>query len=318
MVEPLHDSHLVFHLLIQNTIFNKMPFFQLLGRIGPSIIFRRDHVHNSKGTFANLPHLVILAGASPFGIPIHLRPHSRRSHLVALLLLLLLPSSSGQGLTGRSEQINTSGTNTNSTSRILLRRHSPLHRQAMASKVLGDFILVSQLIILITSRDAHAKRQIADFIMQKDVDDGARAKDPAGTRILRTAAGSLAARKKLVIDKGAIGRLVLNHDVAKVVDVDAEMDVADAAQRIIDKDDVAAAWVAAKGKAGSRVLDQVGQTQDKGIVAVAGQVRLEAARVVLDIVVRLDVVGLGAAEDVGACLLGEVLDLPAGRFGVRV
>ena len=97
------------------------------------------------------------------------------------------------------------------------------------------------------------------------------------------------------------------------------MDVADAAQRIIDKDDVAAARVAAKREARRRVLDQVGQAQDEGIVAVAGRAgQLEAARVVFNIVVGLDVVGLGAAEDVGACLLGEVLDLLAGRLGVRV
>lgn len=62
-----------------------------------------------------------------------------------------------------------------------------------------------------------------------------------------------------IVDKGSIGRLVLDHDGAVLIDKDAKMDVADPPQRIIGKDYVASTSVPPKDKAGRRAVNQARQ-----------------------------------------------------------
>lgn len=321
MIETLHDAHLILHLLIQDAVLNEMALLQLFGRIRATVILGGDHVDDGKGALADLANLVILARASPLCNLALLRLRSRGGHLGPNLLLLSLAARSRERPARRSKQVHAGR-------RVLvLVGDGVVHGQAMASKVLCHLVLVCLLVVFVSAGDAHPKGQVADLVVQENVDQRAGAEDPTRARGGRlrvagvgrgpsTAGGG--AGEELAVDKGAIGGLVLNHDVAKVVDVDAKVNVGDAAEGVIDKDDVAAAGVAAKGEAGGGVLDLVGEAEDDGVVAVAVGVGLEAAGVVLEVVVGLDVVGLVSAENVGALLLGEVLDLLARRVGVRV
>lgn len=122
----------------------------------------------------------------------------------------------------------------------------------------------------------------------------------------------------MTVDKGAVCRLVLNHDIAVLIDVDAEVDIADALEGIVCKDDVASRRVTAKGEAEGMVLDRRGQAQEDGVVAMAGGVGFEAAGMVLEFVVGLYAIGLLLSYDEGRVLESQALDLLAGRVGVGV
>lgn len=103
-----------------------------------------------------------------------------------------------------------------------------------------------------------------------------------------------------------------------LIDKDAEVDIADSLVRIMAEQDIAAGRIPPERETGLGILQLRRQAQDDGIVAVLGGARVEAARLVLEVVVRLDDVGLVAADDVGAVLAGESLDLVASRVRVRV
>lgn len=71
--------------------------------------------------------------------------------------------------------------------------------------------------------------------------------------------------QQVTVDKGTVGRLVLDHDGAILIDVYTEMDVADTLQRVIGKDEIASCRVAPKNKACRRVLELRRETKDNGV-----------------------------------------------------
>lgn len=120
------------------------------------------------------------------------------------------------------------------------------------------------------------------------------------------------------IHKSAVGRLVLDHDIAKLVHVDAEVYVADALERIVDEDEITSSIVPSESEAGGGILDLGGEPQYDSKVTTRGKVRLESTGVILDSIVRLDGIGLVHANNVRTVLAGEPLDLEASRVGFRV
>lgn len=93
----------------------------------------------------------------------------------------------------------------------------------------------------------------------------------------------------MAVDKGAVSRLVLDHNIAVYVGVDAEVYVADTLKRIVYEDEIASRVIAAEDEAGRGVLQIGRKSQDDGIVAMPGRVGLEAAGMILELVVRLDI-----------------------------
>lgn len=195
-------------------------------------------------------------------------------------------------------------------------RGDGLYLQSVASKVLLHLSCVCPLVFAVAARDSDSKGKVVHMVMEIDADDGPRAQRPPRNGRLAQLLG--ARSEEVVVDKGAIGGLVLDHDDAVLVDVYAEMDVADPAQRVIDEDDVAPSIVPPKDEAVRRVLGLARQPQQDGVVAMVRRVGLEAARVVLEFVVGLDAVGLVLADDEGRPDPGQLLDLVAGALRVRI
>jgi hypothetical protein len=120
------------------------------------------------------------------------------------------------------------------------------------------------------------------------------------------------------IYRGTVGGLVLDHDIAMLVDIDAKVNVAHALKGVVDKNKVASRGVSSKGKPGGRVLDLSRKSQHNGVITAAGQVGLESAGMILDLVIRLDRVGLVHANNVRTVGSGQPLELLASRVGVWV
>lgn len=126
------------------------------------------------------------------------------------------------------------------------------------------------------------------------------------------------ALEQLVVDVGAVGGLVLDHDDAKVVDVYAEVHVGQLARLVQREPDVAPARIAPEREALERVLDRGRQPKYDCIVACYrlgpdGRARgqdVEPRRIVLERVVDVGV----RADDVGPALLSDSPDI-MGRRG---
>lgn len=186
----------------------------------------------------------------------------------------------------------------------------------MANEVLLHLSRIRPLIVLLAPGNTNSEGQVAILLVKKDLDDGARAQHPPVDDRLGGILGSRV--QEVAVDKGAIGGLVLNHDIAVLVDIYAEVDVADALQGVVVEDNVAPRCVATKAIARGGVLDLGGQSQDQRIAAVGGEIGFEAARMVLELVVGLNSVDLILTNNVGRVLLGKSLYLLSGGVGMRV
>lgn len=61
MLHPLHNFHLIFHLLVEYAVLDESAFLQLFSRIRPPIIFRGHLVNHSESTFSDRPNSVIFS-----------------------------------------------------------------------------------------------------------------------------------------------------------------------------------------------------------------------------------------------------------------
>lgn len=124
--------------------------------------------------------------------------------------------------------------------------------------------------------------------------------------------------EEAIVDKGSVGRLVLDHDSAVLVDEYAKMDVADPPQWIIGEDDVASTRVPPKDEAGRRAVNLARQPQDNGVVAMICWVGFELTRSVLVLIIEFYVVSFVPADEVRRLGLEQLLDLDPRSVRVRV
>src|SRR5690349_1778132 len=101
----------------------------------------------------------------------------------------------------------------------------------MTSKVLSDFLRIGTIVLVIAARNSDTERQVPNLLMKVKHDEVARIQDPFRDGCLGSILGMSSQQHR--VDKCAVGGLVLDHDVAPFVDIDAEMDVADSLERVI-------------------------------------------------------------------------------------
>jgi len=65
VLNPGHDIHLIFHLLVDNSISHEFRLVQFLRRIRETVELGRYFIHGSKCTLSDLAHAVVLAGTTP-------------------------------------------------------------------------------------------------------------------------------------------------------------------------------------------------------------------------------------------------------------
>lgn len=186
----------------------------------------------------------------------------------------------------------------------------------MSDEIFIHFGNICPVIVVISTGDSNTESQVLTLVMQNDSDEIAGTQHPLICRLFRFVLGVPC--EKLPVNKGAIGRLILNHDIAVLINIDPEMNITNATQGVIDKDHITPSAVSAKGKSRRRVLDLGRKPQDDSIVAMASRMRLEAARVVLQFIVRFNIICLVFANNILRVLLGQPLDLLSCRIGVRI
>lgn len=96
------------------------------------------------------------------------------------------------------------------------------------------------------------------------------------------------------------------------------MDIANPAQGIVDKNNITPSTVSAKSESRRGALDGRRKPQNDGVVSVADRMRLEPARMVLQFIVRLDIIRLVLANNIRRVFFGQSLDFFSCRLGVRV
>ncbi len=65
VIDFLHDFHLIFHFLVEHTVFHEASFVDFFGRIGFAVKLGCYFVYCGKGTFSNLAHTVVMLRAIP-------------------------------------------------------------------------------------------------------------------------------------------------------------------------------------------------------------------------------------------------------------
>lgn len=167
-----------------------------------------------------------------------------------------------------------------------------------ASQVRIEIPQVRRLGIAVTPRYSYEEHQVTVSVDHDDLDLRAALED---SLVLPRLSFRIWLAEQLVVDDSAIGGLVLEHHAAVLVDVDAEVDVANALARVIREADVAAGRVTAKGKAHPRVLDSCREAKhDRVITQAAGPAKV--VRIIFEVEVGVDRIGSVATYGVAAVL----------------
>jgi hypothetical protein len=102
-----------------------------------------------------------------------------------------------------------------------------------------------------------------------------------------------------------------------LIDVDAKVDVADTFHRILDEDNIASQGIPPEDEPSRRILDCSRQPQYKSIIAF-GLGQTKSARMVFEVVVRVNSIGIGPANHVRTIFLSKSEYFLSGRLGVRI
>lgn len=66
MLDTLHDPHLVFDFLVENTIFYELPFVEFLGGVRQAIVLGGHLIHRGECAFPYGADTVVLLTTTPF------------------------------------------------------------------------------------------------------------------------------------------------------------------------------------------------------------------------------------------------------------
>lgn len=125
--------------------------------------------------------------------------------------------------------------------------------QGMAGKVLGDLGSVGSIVLVISTGNTDAESQIIKLLMEVDIDDRSGAQYPASDGLLGFVLGMRG--QEMTVNKGAVCGCILDHDVAMLVDIYAEVNIAEAPHGVVGEDDIAPSMISAEGEASSGILD---------------------------------------------------------------
>lgn len=167
MVDALHDLHLVFHLLIQNTILDKPPFLEFLGGIRKPVILGRDFVHHGKGSLADGASLVVLSRSGP----VSLGGFSSFGWGSIPGLSCFVRFGSLELCLGRwLEQVHmTSGAGSDG---LVLTRKRVTREEVM------HFLNVGLVILVVSVRNSYSESKVSSLLMDEDANDSTRGEHP--------------------------------------------------------------------------------------------------------------------------------------------
>lgn len=129
--------------------------------------------------------------------------------------------------------------------------------QLMAHEESFDFVGISLVVLIVTARNADTEGKVPSLLVKVDFNDGARGQDPFCQGRISVSSGVRVGMggQQVAIGPSTVGRLILDHDRAILVHIDAKMNVADSLERVVLEDNIAAPWVATKDEAGRRVVE---------------------------------------------------------------
>lgn len=156
------------------------------------------------------------------------------------------------------------------------------------------------------------KHEVPALFMHQNLDFG-----PAAERPLGFAGRAVLLFEQDLVDHGAVGRLVLEHQHGPFVQVDAEVYVAQPSVRVVLEQKNVATVVPAKREAARGVLDLRGEPQRDVVFPHAVLSAPKVPRIVVQLVIEVEVVHVLAAHCMLRIVGGNAPQLLARGFRVR-